>query len=561
MENKSWIMGLCGVALVAMIAIFIVFELTKEPAGSSGGLSPTPTHVVPSGAVIRRTVTEVPEETPTPTEVQEKRITENWVLTQGKKTVIAELDFPARSYVKSIPDSEDPGVSLGTWKDSYLLRTLCEGGRIQLLDDFGSRQILKFDCTKTESGFSYAFEFEGVPQWAYSEEEMTLTVAVAEDAVYRVRQRENSLSYYCNDAPLFTITRENGEIRIVTENDRGSQVLVTYFEKDDSIDDYCTVEDEGKVVCYSRETGRRIWALDRHYNGENTYRLITYVGEDETETVLYQAEYGTYPSVAYFGGLVNPAAGAEDLLKLTIAGEQAAEPPTEEWAGGTATTELLSGEFGKLTVESTICAVYSETEPEKLAWEALSRRIRVENAEWHLAFADDVVNPDCRITKTEFTEANSLVGAVGCTAQEYRRSDTLTGRKVVSTDGALLWTGTVSKDAEGRMTEETRIYRESKYFHEGTTETSQWSNGRINKMTRTRSDGTVTEFIYAYDGGGKRQRVQYTVNGKLRELYQYTYAEDGMFKQLEKTVFDESGEIVSVDDYDEWKEPDTTAGL
>ncbi len=80
-------------------------------------------------------------------------------------------------------------------------------------------------------------------------------------------------------------------------------------------------------------------------------------------------------------------------------------------------------------------------------------------------------------------------------------------------------------------------------------------------MTRTRSDGTVTEFIYAYDGGGKRQRVQYTVNGKLRELYQYTYAEDGMFKQLEKTVFDESGEIVSVDDYDEWKEPDTTAGL
>ena len=62
---------------------------------------------------------------------------------------------------------------------------------------------------------------------------------------------------------------------------------------------------------------------------------------------------------------------------------------------------------------------------------------------------------------------------MGCTAQEYRRSDTLTGRKVVSTDGALLWTGTVSKDAEGRMTEETRIYRESKtlpqIYHEFTT--------------------------------------------------------------------------------------------
>lgn len=545
MENKTWIAGICGVALLTLFTVLLVLRLTNESTGVSTSLSPTPTHAVPTGEWNKPT--SVPD-TPSPTSGPVMYSKENWALPApgGGTPVILELSFETAKYSKSYFLAGDKELTEeGGWNQIAHLSGYCAQGEIT----YGSTTLAKFQCEKTDGGVLYQFIFDGIPTAQY---DLSTNVALDENTKYRLRTRDDVISYCCDSLALVTIDRTESEIHISVEGDLGKSLKVTYFTNGDDIDTHCRVEDSEKSVCYLRADRTPVWELERYYNGEHCYRLVAY-SESEEPTVLYVGEYGLYPdSVSGFE--------TEEAFRAAVeAAEQKMEMPTSEWQTSTLTTVLAKTDFGTLTLETSSCAIYGKDGDLKLHPEVLSRRIRFDNPDWHLAFANLVINPDCRV-ETASETVTTPKGTVGCVSWEYKSSDSTVEGRITTGDGVSLWTETVETRPDGSY-KLTRNYLPSDYFIGGTWEIQvKESNGSLT-IRRGREGMNEIVLRYVFDEEERLILAQRGEGEQIVEDINYHYDEMGRFTELVYRAWDLSGKVIADNTSKDWTALDDMAGL
>ncbi|MBO4628016.1 MAG: hypothetical protein J5645_08570 [Lachnospiraceae bacterium] len=545
MENKTWIAGIIGVALISLVAVLLILRMTNESAGVNTPLSPTPTHAVPTGEW--NIPTNVPD-TPTPTPGEMMLSKENWALLapRGGTSVNLVLGFETSKYTKSYHIVGDKELTEdGGWNQIAHLSGYCVQGEIK----YNNKSLAKFQCEPTESGVEYRFSFDGIPTAQY---ELSTNVALDENTKYRLRMRDDVISYYCDSLALVTIDRTESEIHISVEGDLGKSLKVTYFLDGDEIDKYCRVEDSERSVCYLREDLTPVWELERYHNGEHCYRLVANP-ESEEPTVLYFGGYGMYPDQ------VGSYETEEALREAVAAAETKMETPTYEWQTSTMSTVLEKTEFGTLTLETSSCAIYGPDGNPWLYPEILSRRIRFDNPEWHLAFANLVINPDCRV-ETASETVTTPKGTVDCVSWSYRFSESSVESRIMTGDGTTLWTETEETDSDGSF-KLTRDYLSSDYFIGGTREIQEKSANGSLTIRRVREKMNEIVLRYNFDEGNRLIQAQRSENGQLVEDINYRYDEQGRFTDLVYRAWDMSGKVIADNTSKDWTALDDMAGL